>query len=189
MFSNHRWVGSILLEQIPKHPWFYRQTVRSLQTVCASLGEIPTFLVSLCNSCSLVHGVALCLHLLWVTYFSPQMEKGLVWRERGISSVFLTSAWVPLGFFLVDPGFMATLGSRTSGMTSFQALSLVQVLWEFNWELSTWPANLCPAAVALVEQAFYSASLWKIFFLVALDHFPSSFVRRYWSSCSCTKLE
>jgi hypothetical protein len=97
--------------------------VRSWQTGCASWSEIPTFIASLCNSGSNVLWIALHAHVVGHFTLVRTWQRGLLWRRRGIASVFPTSPWGFLGFLRVESGFTETFGVEESAKTSYPAPS------------------------------------------------------------------
>jgi hypothetical protein len=87
-WARIKWWSDEFFSIIPKQGNFFNwclglrrqvgwKAVRSLQTGCVSLGEIPTLLVSLCNVCGQDLSVALCTHFLWVTWLLSADEKGV----------------------------------------------------------------------------------------------------------------
>ena len=146
--------------------------MRSLQTDCASLVEITTFLVSLCNNCIQVFRVFVCTHLLWITWL---LSEGVAMEEERLFAGF------PY-FSLSSSGFVLSwrlLGSRTSGMTSYQGL-----FFSFR-VLEDSKRNLALGQPISVQQLSYSLSKRstrlvssRMFSLVVLENFSLFFVPR-----------
>jgi len=91
-------------------------------------------------------------------HFCPQMKKGV---DREGEGDFVGSPYFSLsssGFLLGSASLYGYFWGRgRQGWNCFRLFLLFQFFWGFKEGLSTLPANLCPAAVVLVEQAFYSA--------------------------------